>query len=246
MQSAEAKFYDKIDSAESRDFKMHYSPWRSSATPQTWRIPGPRQSSDIHAFVVMPLLATVVCLLTTESQNKALEPFGAQGLSPSRGWHQIPNTQLASLCPADPSIEGNSGCRTIISAWNGGVADTKRDRLIIWGGGHNAYYGNEVYALDLSHMVMLRLTEPSPVTNVMSCPEEYADGRPSARHTYGGVEYFPEQYKNLFYCGRKSSCRFMSGGARERDLAKTDLENRKPQSPQKTPANTRHTAAHQS
>jgi len=43
-------------------------------------------------------------------------------------------------------------------------ADTKSNRLIIWGGGHGDYFGNEVYGLDLNNMTMSRLTEPSPVT----------------------------------------------------------------------------------
>jgi len=218
---------------------MNYSPWRLSAEPQTWRfrILALGKSSGIHAFVTVPFLTTVLCFLPlTQSQDKALEPAVGEGLSPSPGWHEIPNTKLAPHCPAVLSIEGNSGCKTVISAWNGGVADTKRDRLIIWGGGHNAYYGNEVYALDLSRMAMLRLTEPSPATNVMSCPEEYPDGRPSARHTYGGLAYLAGQDKMFVYGGSKAACGFMSDGTWTLDLAKLEWKNMKPNSADR-PAN---------
>ena len=217
---------------------MNYFPWRLSVARQTRRFgtPALEKPSGVNAFVTVRLSTAVLCLLVfMQSQNKALKP-SVQGLSPSPGWQEIPNTQLAPHCPADPSIEGNSGCRTVINAWNGGVADTKRDRLIIWGGGHNAYYGNEVYALDLSRMVMLRLTEPSPSTNVMSCPEEYPDGRPSARHTYGGLAYLPAQDKMFVYGGSKAACGFMSDGTWMLDLAKLEWKKMNPNSADR-PAN---------
>lgn len=144
------------------------------------------------------------------------------------GWHEIPETKLASHCPNDPTIEGNSGCRAVINAWNGGVADEKRDRLILWGGGHSDYFGNEVYALDLEKLTLSRVTEPSPVANVMSCPEAYIDGRPSARHTYGGLAYLTAQDSMFVYGGSKAACGFMSAGTWALDLAKKEWKNLDP------------------
>jgi hypothetical protein len=103
-----------------------------------------------------------------------------------------------------------SGCRSVIDAWNGGVADLKRERLIIWGGGHSDYYGNEVYALDLRSLSMSRLTDPSPATNVNDCPEAYPDGRPSSRHTYGGLAYDPIHDAMFTFGGSKANCGTMS------------------------------------
>ncbi len=97
------------------------------------------------------------------------------------------------------AVQGDTGCSAVITAWNGAIADTRRNRLIIWGGGHSDYYGNEVYALDLNNMTMSRLTDPSLVTNVKSCPEAYDDGRPSARHTYNGLAYITAQDKMFVY-----------------------------------------------
>jgi hypothetical protein len=134
----------------------------------------------------------------------------AENLSSQLGWHQIPNTQLAPHCPSKPEIQGNTGCQSVIIAWNGGVADRKRDRLIIWGGGHSDYFGNEVYALDLRRSTMERLTDPSPVSNVNSCPEAYPDGRPSARHTYNGLVHVPEEDAMFSLGGSKSNCGSMS------------------------------------
>ncbi len=161
-------------------------------------------------------------------QGEAAETAPGAGIAPKAGWYEIPNTQIARLCPADPAIEGNSGCRAVVNAWNGGIADTKRNRLIIWGGGHSDYFGNEVYSLDLNKSALSRLTEPSPVTNVRSCPEAYTDGRPSARHTYGGLAYLSEQDSMFVYGGSKSACGYMSAATWVFDLGRMEWKSLDP------------------
>lgn len=140
-------------------------------------------------------------------------------MPPGFGWHRLAQTQLAPLCPDNAAIQGNTGCRAVISTWSGGIADTRRNRLILWGGGHSDYFGNEVYALDLNRGTMLRLTDPSPVDNVNSCPEAYPDGRPVARHTYNGLVYLPCEDKMFAYGGGKSSCGSLSMGTWILDLS---------------------------
>lgn len=152
----------------------------------------------------------------------------ALGLSPALGWHEIPNTAIEPHCPSEPSIQGVGGCRSVIDAWNGGVADLKRERLIIWGGGHTDYYGNEVYALDLRSLSMSRLTEPSPVTNVNDCPEAYPDGRPSSRHTYGGLTYDPIHDAMFTFGGSKSNCGAMSSAIWKLGLPNLDWSSMEP------------------
>lgn len=165
-------------------------------------------------------MAAILALLPgSESQDKPTQSAASTRMPTAAGWHEIPDTKLASRCPNDPAIEGNSGCRAVINAWNGGVADEKRNRLLIWGGGHSDYFGNEVYALDLEKAAVSRLTEPSPVTNVMSCPEAYTDVRPSARHTYGGLAYLSELDSLFAYGGSKSACGFMSSATWSLELA---------------------------
>lgn len=146
-------------------------------------------------------------------------PGGQDDLSKALGWHEIPSTKLSQHCPSTKEIEGNTGCQAVLSAWNGGIADIKRQRLIFWGGGHSDYFGNEVYALDLKKLALERLTDPSPVSNVDSCPEAYTDGRPSARHTYNGLVYVPGQDAMFSFGGSKSSCGSMSDKIWKLDLA---------------------------
>lgn len=144
-------------------------------------------------------------------QDESKTAIGAtNGLPTGLGWHELPGTQLSPHCPTVPEIQGNTGCESVVIAWNGGVADLKRNRLIIWGGGHSDYFGNEIYALDVNKASLERLTDPSPVSNVGSCPESYTDGRPSARHTYNGLVYVPEQDAMFSFGGSKSICGGMS------------------------------------
>jgi hypothetical protein len=127
------------------------------------------------------------------------------------GWYPIPNSRLTQACPSsNQSIQGVDGCRAVVDAWSGGIADTKRNRLIIWGGGHADYYGNEVYALDLNSLAIQRLNNPSPVDNVTTCPEAYVDGAPSSRHSYGGLSYISHADRMFVFGGSKSSCGFFS------------------------------------
>lgn len=154
-----------------------------------------------------------------EKSASSSSPGGQIGFPQGLGWHEIPNTKLSQRCPAVKGIEGNTGCQSVLSAWNGGIADFKRERLIIWGGGHSDYFGNEVYALDLKKLALERLTDPSPIANVNSCPEAYTDGRPSSRHTYNGLVYLPEQDAMFSFGGSKSSCGSMSDKIWKLDLA---------------------------
>src|SRR3989344_4660568 len=119
---------------------------------------------------------------------------GGGGIPATLGWYSIPNTRLRAVCAAEngfPEVFGTSGCGSITSAWNSGAFDSTRNSLLLWGGGHNDYYGNELYALDLDDLTMQRLTNPGlPSAPFSPCVEAIANGtQPNSRHTYDGIEY---------------------------------------------------------
>ena len=125
-------------------------------------------------------------------------------------WFEVPNSNLAALdpCPTtDCSYSAAQGFRAVMVAWSGGAYDTTRDRLIIWGGGHTNYGGNEIYAFDVETLEWSRLTDPSdpPAQDT----EEASDTNPVSRHTYGGLTYLPNV--DRFY-GRAGS-RYRDGKA---------------------------------
>lgn len=112
---------------------------------------------------------------------------------PAGTWYEVPGSKLEAVkpVPEPPSWSGFSG----LFAWAGGVLDTKRDRLLVWGGGHADYTGNEIYAFDLATLKWSRIWGPSK--EIPASPESgktqdtYADGNPSARHTYDNLVYNP-------------------------------------------------------
>jgi hypothetical protein len=86
---------------------------------------------------------------------------------PVNSWYEVPNSRLDAVAP--PGWSAN-----VMVAWCGGAYDTKRDRLIIWGGGHNDYRGNEVYVFNLATLKWIRLSDPSdPYAN---CGQTNPDG----------------------------------------------------------------------
>ena len=127
-------------------------------------------------------------------------------------WCEIPNTNLSAVYPS-PMPAGNTGPTSIMLAWSGGGFDTKRDRLIIWGGGHGDYSGNEIYTFDLNTLQWRRETDPSPD---VSGPEGGAvyppwNGKiqPRSRHTYDYVTYLASMDR---FCSFGASAQYPSGG----------------------------------
>ena len=170
------------------------------------------------------LLFLVLAPLTIAAQTS---PGPAQsGLPSGPGWHQLANTPMISVCLGDvpngmysdskmtATTEYNFNCNQIIP-WSGGAADDAHQRLIVWGGGHSDYAGNEVSVLNLSGTPSWeRFTSPTmPVPFVWDGKNweglkpyyvrlhdggQYQPGAsPSSRHTYNSLQYVP--YQNKLY-----------------------------------------------
>lgn len=107
-------------------------------------------------------------------------------------WYEVPDTKLQSVFP-EPPPSGATGPRSVMDAWSGGAYDLARDRLLIWGGGHTDYAGNEIYAFDIDTLDWLRLIDPTPENLVVADRARYRDARPSSRHTYNSIQYLPGQ-----------------------------------------------------
>ncbi|VAW40531.1 hypothetical protein MNBD_GAMMA01-2009 [hydrothermal vent metagenome] len=101
-------------------------------------------------------------------------------------WVEIPDTNLSQVYPS-PTPWGKKGPTAIMSAWSGGAYDTQRNRLIVWGGGHVNYAGNEMYAFDIDQLSWFRITEPSP--GPTPCELYMFDGQPGSHHTYNMLQY---------------------------------------------------------
>ncbi|RLA50961.1 MAG: hypothetical protein DRR42_11685, partial [Gammaproteobacteria bacterium] len=98
--------------------------------------------------------------------------------------------------PAPPEAPSVGSPASIIRAWSSMAWDSNRGNLILWGGGHANYPGNEVYIWRASTLQWERASVPSEVT--LARPDidlfEAIDGpfnAPISAHTYDNSEFLP-------------------------------------------------------
>jgi hypothetical protein len=163
----------------------------------------------------------------------------SNGLPTGVGWHALPdNTELqaSGQCPAnnfggDPFLF-TEYCANVIRAWSGAIADTTANRLIIWGGGHNNYYGNEIYSLNLNEdpVTLTRLKDPTVPTNFANqsnCIDAIPPGTetaPNDRESYGGLAFIPGAYQMMILNG-SVSCLEGDGTANTWTISLNNLSN---------------------
>lgn len=143
------------------------------------------------------------------------------GLPTGIGWHALSaNTSLegSGACPPN-FFEGDPFpfaelCQNVIRTWSGAIADTTADRLLIWGGGHVNYYGNEIYSLNLTAnpVTLTRVKDPTIPTNyanrdncIDGIPPGSPNFAPNSRESYGGLAFIPGPYQ-MFIEGGSVAC----------------------------------------
>jgi hypothetical protein len=103
-------------------------------------------------------------------------------------------------CPAqDCSYSAVEGISGVMNDWCGGAfASGYGDLggLVAWGGGHNGYFGSEVYVFDLATGRWNRVSEPYDNGGASVAPDcspdgVYPDGSACPTHTYDQIDYHP-------------------------------------------------------
>jgi len=105
-------------------------------------------------------------------------------------WFAVSDTKMRKASPDPlqyPKIQLVSGVKSVISTWSGGIYDTRRDRLVVWGGGTSSYAGNEIYAFRMDDLAWERVTEPT--ADPALGRQINNDGTPAGRSTYNGLAY---------------------------------------------------------
>lgn len=120
-------------------------------------------------------------------------------------WRELPNTKLKDVFPKQSGHPawGVVGPRSVTSKWSGAAYDTKRNVLIVTGGGHTDYGGNEVYEFELAARQWVRVTEPSTLSPLAQ-PGRYTtvdSEAPVSSHTYDGLVYLPQSEQMFKYGG---------------------------------------------
>lgn len=138
--------------------------------------------------------------------------FPGVDLPEGKGWLELADTKLSTVCACNdgfPQVCANSGCGGIFS-WSSGAYDSLRSRLIVFGGGHSDYFGNELYALSLADSSMSRLNDPGlPLAS--ECSPQTANGtQPGSRHTYDTLLYLEHADRLFVFGGSMPPCGYLS------------------------------------
>lgn len=166
-------------------------------------------SQTASAVSVSPASVSVHLPGTQQFTAVISDQFGNTMAPPGgiAGWNTLPNTKLQYVCPPDfyggQNYPFSYNCPAVIQAWNSAIVDPLRNRMIIWGGGHLNYAGNEIYSLDLNSRppAMTRLNDPSPINPTADCISTLADGKPNSRETFNSLVYMQHVDKMYAFNG---------------------------------------------
>ena len=114
-------------------------------------------------------------------------PAWVDSLSSSQ-WTPLPNTNfLSDVYAPNTGQYGNTGPQSVFIAWCGAAFVRNfgnSGSMFHWGGGHQDYYGNEIYSFDLNTLTWTRLTDPSIATWTSTHTDGILpDGRPRVPHS---------------------------------------------------------------
>ena len=127
------------------------------------------------------------------------DPACDSTLNPAR----TPKERLRRMLGRDPGSpwHGVAGFSAITEAWNGAVYASRfgvSGSMIVFGGGHNDYFGSDVHAFDLASREWRRISDgyvagaDRDYGEGANYPDSvYPDGSPLPPHTYDYVQYDP-------------------------------------------------------
>jgi hypothetical protein len=109
----------------------------------------------------------------------------AWGQVPGGSWQELPGTSFRALVPTGPA--GSA----VTAAWSGAAYDSRRQRLIVIGGGHADSWWNGAVAVYADGRASHLVTEPSapPPPRPGNPLDPNPDGVPTSRYTYAGLAY---------------------------------------------------------
>lgn len=141
------------------------------------------------------------------------------------GWHDLTGTNLQvsqgvdttpAHCPANNfggfGYNYPAHCHAVYDAWGSGALDDDDEYLLIYGGGHSDYSGDEVYALKYgqANPALVRLTDPlAPsgnsygyIPDAATCNQGTTSPTcgPNSVHSYNNLTYAPNT-KEMFLDG---------------------------------------------
>ena len=155
------------------------------------------------ALQLLVLLPIYIAASASASEFKlSLESEAGRNLSnlPENSWVKLNLNDFPDawtplgLRPKPPEASSVGSPASILGAWSSMAWDSKRGKLIFWGGGHANYPGNDIYTWAAGDSLWHRGSLPSEVAFISGNKFEAIDGpfnAPISAHTYDSSEYLP-------------------------------------------------------
>ncbi|MHC4916821.1 MAG: RNA polymerase sigma factor [Planctomycetota bacterium] len=137
-------------------------------------------------------------LTAGEDRVAAAAPAGNHGPNPRLA--ALPEATWVKVAPQVPAPQG-------IMAYSGAVFNPDANCLMLFGGGHGDYWGNEVWTLSMGTLEWKRMYEPSKygkLDNDRGCV--VGEDRPYTRHSYDNMVYVPKTKEMLMWGGFGPTC----------------------------------------
>lgn len=160
----------------------------------------PRASRSLTKGLSQPLAAVALSLLIAplaQAQTSISRLSSLLDTIPQYGWVKVNTNNFSDAWPTGSTavdVPGQpnaySSPSAIIHAWSSVAWDSARGDLLLWGGGHANYAGNEMYVWNGSSGQWTRGSLPSQVDNTAN---RYIvdNAAPQAAHTYDNNLYLP-------------------------------------------------------
>ncbi len=142
---------------------------------------------------------SALCLCGT-AQAQGLDYIrGLLDATPAGGWVKA-STNLFSDARATgldglPAV-GFTSQQSVVQAWSSMAWDSNRGNLLLWGGGHSSYMGNEMYVWNGGNGAWGRGSLPSRIESLPNAVDARTrlivdDAAPQSAHTYEGNLFLP-------------------------------------------------------
>lgn len=148
---------------------------------------------------------------------------------PDGQWTELPDSAMAGAGPMRiPCCDFEIGCELPgILSFSGATHDPLGQRIVLWGGGHNDYFGNQLLLFDFATLRWQLETSPTSVC-LFSDPPDYrfTDGTPVARHTYDHIDFIDHLGVFFAFSGASADSPPFNNGTSHGDLWTYDFTRR--------------------
>ncbi|HRH13818.1 MAG TPA: hypothetical protein PK225_05640 [Azonexus sp.] len=118
---------------------------------------------------------------------------GLLAATPEGGWVQVNVNKFSSAWPSQADGVPNSNPAAVVHAWSSFAWDSSRGNLLLFGGGHANYAGNEMYVWQGNDGSWTRGSLPSRMEGFGSTSTYFTvdNSAPQSAHTYDNNIYIP-------------------------------------------------------